>query len=256
MLAHPADGGRERLREDEVAEHLDGVRLELVDVGARRSGGRSGGGSRCGRAGRAASSAGASAASGARSGAGPRGGSRRVASHEYDATTFDAMSVFSRSKAAKWRAGSSTWRRSRSSRFSPVRPPGVGAHAGVLDDRRQVDLGGVVVPVDDPGVEAERGLVLGVEARPSARAGGRRRRSPRTRRRRRRARRRRGPARPPRASPRGWPPTRPACRGAAATAATRSPRSMAPLARSSWRCTRPRPGNDHSGTMIGWPSAS
>ena len=53
------------------------------------------------------------------------GGSRRVASQEYDATTFDAMSVFSRSNAAKWRAGSSTWRRRRSSRFSPVRPPGV-----------------------------------------------------------------------------------------------------------------------------------
>ena len=34
VLAHPADGGRERLREDEVAEHLDGVRFELVDGGA------------------------------------------------------------------------------------------------------------------------------------------------------------------------------------------------------------------------------
>ena len=42
------------------------------------------------------------------------------------------------------------------------------AHPGVLHDRRQVDLGDVVVPVDDPRVEAERGLVLGVERRPSS----------------------------------------------------------------------------------------
>ena len=28
------------------------------------------------------------------------------------------------------------------------------------------------------------------------------------------------------------------------------------LARSSWRCTRPRPGKDHSGTTIGWPALS
>jgi hypothetical protein len=52
-------------------------------------------------------------------------GSRRVASQEYDATTLEAMSVFSRSKAAKCRAGSSTWRRSRSARFTTLRPPGV-----------------------------------------------------------------------------------------------------------------------------------
>ena len=42
-----------------------------------------------------------------------------------------------------------------------------GAHAGVLDDRRQVDLGRVVVPVDDPRVEAEGGLVLGIEGGPA-----------------------------------------------------------------------------------------
>ncbi len=28
------------------------------------------------------------------------------------------------------------------------------------------------------------------------------------------------------------------------------------LARVSWRCTRPRPGNDQAGTTMGWPSAS
>ena len=27
-------------------------------------------------------------------------------------------------------------------------------------------------------------------------------------------------------------------------------------ARRSWRCTRPRPGKDHSGTLIGWPRSS
>ena len=125
VLADPADGGRERLREDEVAEHLGGVRLELRGVGALVA------------AVEVAQEVAAVAPVERRAAPAPRasvwstkrtrssGGRRRVASHEYDATTFDAISVFSRSKAAKCRAGSSTWRRRRSSRFSPCRPPGV-----------------------------------------------------------------------------------------------------------------------------------
>ena len=61
---------------------------------------------------------------------------------------------------------------------------------GVLDDRRQVDPRGVVVPVDDPGVEREGGLVVRRAATRTAPAACRRRRPPRTRRTRRRARRR------------------------------------------------------------------
>ena len=38
-----------------------------------------------------------------------------------------------------------------------------GPHPAVLDHRRQVDLGGVPVPVDDPGVEPEGGAVVGGE---------------------------------------------------------------------------------------------
>ena len=75
-----------------------------------------------------------------RSGRGRPTGSRRVASHEYEATTFDAMSVFSRSKAATWRAGSSTWRRSRCSRPSRPDGPGVVLTRACSTTDGQVDL--------------------------------------------------------------------------------------------------------------------
>ena len=258
MLAHPADGGGERLGEDQVAEHLDGVRVELVDAGALVAAVEVAEEVAAVACGRAASSAGRLGQRlQRRSGAGRPAAAGGWPATSSDATTFEAMSVFSRSKAARWRSGSSTWRRSRSSRCSPVRPPGVvRTRACSTTDGRWI-VGDVVVPVDDPRVEAEGGLVLGVEARPRARAGGRRRRSPRTRRRRRRARRRRGPGRPPRASPRAWPPSS-AC----------LPRSGSgwqhPLGRARWRswparagpAPGPRPGNDHSGTTMGWPSAS
>jgi hypothetical protein len=73
------------------------------------------------------------------------------------------MSVFSRSKAPSWRSGASTWRRSRSARVGPVLPRR-GLDPGVLDHRRQVDLGDVAVPVDDPRVEAERRPVVAGQA--------------------------------------------------------------------------------------------
>ena len=83
-------------------------------------------------------------------------------------TTLEAMSVFSRSKAARWRSGSSTWRRSRSCAVLAVRPPGVGAHPGVLDDRRQVDRRGRSGPSRSTrGSKPNVGLVVGVERRPS-----------------------------------------------------------------------------------------
>ena len=75
--------------------------------------------------------------------------------------------MFSRSKAAKWRGGVQDLT------AQPVLPlladpsAGCGPHASVLHHRRQVDLGGVVIPVDDAGVEAERGLVLGLELLPA-----------------------------------------------------------------------------------------
>ena len=124
------------------------------------------------------------------------------------------------------------------------------------DHRRQVDVVDVGGPVDDPGVEAERRLVGVVERARSGRAGGRRRRSPRTRRRRRRARRSRGPARPPPASPRAGPTTRPACPAGAGAGGPSRPARGWSWPGSSWPWTRPRPGNDHSGTTIGWPSLS
>ena len=131
-----------------------------------------------------------------------------------------------------------------------------GAHAGVLDDRRQVDLRRVVVPVDHPRVEAEGGLVLGIEGVPALEQAvdavdrlalgvgaveldvGE------------------GPVDLLALLLEGGGPRGLLARGGGGSGARARPRSMAPLARSSWRCTRPRPGNDHSGTMIGWPSAS
>ena len=113
------------------------------------------------------------------------GGEPRVRRHH-----VLAMSVFSRSKAAKCRSGESTWRRSRIAATRRSALPGRRLHPGVGDHRGQVDLADVAVPVDDPGVEPE-----GLSARPRpcgprATAGCRPRRRPRTRRTRRRARRR------------------------------------------------------------------
>ena len=110
----------------------------------------------------------------------------------------DAISVFSRSNAASWRSGASTWLAQAVLAGSGrcVRPAWCCTRAW-LDDRRQVDLGGRSGPSRSTrGSKQNVALVVGVERRPTARAGGRRRRSPRTRRRRRRARRSRAPARP------------------------------------------------------------
>ncbi len=65
-----------------------------------------------------------------------------------------------------------------------------------------------------------------------------------------------GPVGQGRAAPRGAA-IHSACRPRIGQRAeTRSARAMALVARCSWRWTRPRPGNDHSGTTMGWPSAS
>ncbi len=90
-----------------------------------------------------------------------------MASHEYEATTFEAMSVFSRSKAARWRSGERTCSRRRPWRSEVVRPAALGPHAGLGDDRRQVDLLHVGRPVDGAGVEAEGLPVDVVEGLPA-----------------------------------------------------------------------------------------
>ena len=74
--------------------------------------------------------------------------------------------------------------------------PGVGLDAGVLDDRRQVDLADVRRPVDAARVEVERRPGRRRRGRPTSPAGCRPGRSPRTRCRGRTARRTRAPARP------------------------------------------------------------
>ena len=162
--------------------------------------------------------------------------------------------MFSRSKAASWRSGASTWPRRRSSRSGPTASARGGAHPGVLDDRRQVDVADVVVPVDHPGVEAERGPGPRGSARPTAPAAGRRRRWPRTRRRRRRARRSRGPARPPRGAPRAWRPNSACLPRSGRAGSTFSARSSVVLARCSWRLhpapARERPVGHHDGLAL------
>ena len=45
-------------------------------------------------------------------------------------------------------------------------PAGLGAHPGVLEHRRQVDLVHVVVPVDHAGVELETGVIVAVARLP------------------------------------------------------------------------------------------
>ena len=65
------------------------------------------------------------------------------------------MSVFSRSKAARWRCGDRTWRRRRVARGLGAALARRGLHPGVLDDRGQVDVVDVVGPVDDARVEGE-----------------------------------------------------------------------------------------------------
>ena len=71
-------------------------------------------------------------------------------------TTFEAISVFSRSKAARWRSGDSTWPRRRVARgLGPAAAPGVvRTRACSTTDGRWI-VADVVVPVDDAGVEAE-----------------------------------------------------------------------------------------------------
>ena len=95
--------------------------------------------------------------------------------------------------------------------------------AGVLDDRRQVDLADVRRPVEGAGIEGERGPVGGVEAVPTSPAGCRPGRSPRTRCTARTAGRTRAPARPPSAWSRASPTARPACPAAGAPAAASRP---------------------------------
>ena len=130
---------------------------------------------------------------------------------------------------------------------SPARPAVV-CDPGVLDDRRQVDVVHVDGPVDHGRVEAnsrlvgsggrashsssrrstpEDGLGLGVGAVQLDVA--------------------EGPLGLPRAAPRAGPPARPGGPGRAARCSTFSARASVVLARCSWRCTRPRPGKDHSG---------
>ena len=163
---------------------------------------------------------------------------------------MDAMRVFSRSKAASWRSGDSTWPRSRSSPVAVrLRPPGVvRTRPCSTTDGRWISAD-VVVPVDDAGVEAEAGLVLGRSAQPTAPAAGRGRRPPRTRRRPRRARRsRRRPLGLLAASPRPWPPNS-ACLPAEGQGGEHRlgplEGGLGPARAGVW--TRPRPGNDQVG---------
>ena len=144
----------------------------------------------------------------------------------------------------------------------PVGPVGLdrlarrGAHPGVLDDRREVDLAHVGGPVDGAPGRGRRWPGRRRPCGPTGPAAGRPGRGRRSRCRRRRARRSRGPGRPAGAAPRGRPSTRPACPGSGSDPTTRSASDMALEARVSWRWTRPRPGKDHSGTTMGWPSWS
>ena len=97
---------------------------------------------------------------------------------------------------------------------------------GVLDDRGQVHLADVGAPVDDARVEPEGLPVVGRERLLHRRGGGRPSRAPRTRRSCRRARRSPGPAPARSGAPRAGPTTRPACPAAAASGApSRTPRA-------------------------------
>ena len=167
-----------------------------------------------------------------------------------------AISVFSRSNAATWRSGDEHLAAQPADAVGASSCPASVFDPGVLDDRRQVDLADVVgqstlrgsklnaarsaasrlVPHRQQVVDLVDRLALGVQAvqldvleRPLDL----------------------------------WrlrlelaPTGRPACRAAAAPAAP-SRRGRSPSwPASSCPCTRPRPGNCHSGTTIGWPSAS
>ena len=162
--------------------------------------------------------------------------------------------MFSRSKAARWRSGERMALRARSARLVSDRSARGGAHPGVLDDGGQVDLVDVGGPVDRRRVEAERGPVVLVHPVPQGEE----------------------PVDPVAGvglgvraveldvaeGPVGQQvlllerghPRRPACPGWAASPTTRSARYMAFEARCSCRWTRPRPGKDHAGTTMGWPS--
>ena len=249
--------GRERLGQDELAEHLGRVLVELLDRGALVAAVEE-----------AQEVAAVPAVEGQqrrapRPGSWPRSGAARRGrgggwpARRRTSTTLEAMSVFSRSKAARWRSGRQHLAPQPVVRGSgPVRAPGRGPDPGVLDDRRQVDLADVAVPVDRPrGSKQNVGLVVGV-----------------------------------RRVPQGEQPVdavdglalgvgaveldvaegplgllAPLLDGGAPLGllapqrqrrdSTFSARSSTVLARSSWPCTRPRPGNDHSGTTMGWPVA-
>ena len=74
--------------------------------------------------------------------------------------------MFSRSKAARWRSGERMALRARSARLGWLELAGRGADPGVLDDRGEVDVADVGVPVDGGRVEAERPAVVGVHPVP------------------------------------------------------------------------------------------
>ena len=122
------------------AEQLGRVLVDLRRPARPRSGGRRSAGSRRGPCGRAPAAPGASAS--VRSDEAQPLVARRAGgwpATSSDSTTFDAMSVFSRSNAARWRSGESTWRAAGRARLGPVRLARRGLDPGVLDDRRQVD---------------------------------------------------------------------------------------------------------------------
>ena len=136
------------------------------------------------------------------------------------------------------------------------RPARRRADPGVLDDRGEVDVADVGGPSRR---RPDRGRTPDGRPRPSGPTGpggGPPGSGPRSRCRRRTARRSRGPGRPAGAAPRGRPSRPPAGPGWAGTRPPARPGPWPGDARDSWRCTRPRPGNDHSGTTMGWPSLS
>ena len=200
VLAHPADGGGERLGQDAARLNISaGVLVDLVDGGALVAAVEEAQevaavlaveGQQRGALGERLGDEAQPLVGGQAAGGQPRvrrhhvRGDERVLEVEGGEVAVGRRAPGSRSRSCAGRAGAAAGRRSRT--------------RAVLDDRRQVDLGDVAVPVDRRGGRSRTSAwSSGVERVPAARAAGRRRRPPRTRRRRRRARRSRGPARPP-----------------------------------------------------------
>ncbi len=163
VLAHPADAGGERLGQQQVAEHLGGVGVELVDrrpvvapvevaeevaaVAPVERQQRRGLGQRLGDVAEAVVPGQAS------------GGEPRVRRHDVRGDE-GVLEV----EGGEVPLGGEHLATQAIGAVLDGAPARRGAHPGVVDDRRQVHVVHVGGPVDDPGVEAERVAIGLVEA--------------------------------------------------------------------------------------------